>query len=196
MLSQMRLLLSVCSCGNNNFAKRTECNRCGTQRPPTAGGPVAGGYGSGGTYAGGRDSGYSDRGGGGGGGYRGGGGDWGRQPDSRGGGGSYGGRDSRGGGNGAFGGGSSYGGDGGEDTGPGVKQCDDKCDDSCDNTRIYISGLPENATEDELRELFSGIGQVRPNSAPLRLPARERGGGGQVSSPANRASSLPNGALK
>lgn len=146
----------LCSCGNNNFAKRTECNRCGTGRPAGGGAPATGGYEGGGGYSGGRDSGYSDRGGGG---VRSGGGEWSRPPEGREGGGGYGGRDSRG--PGGSGGGASHGGgDGGDDSGPAVKQCDDKCGDSCDNARIYISGLPDNTTEDEIRELFSGIGQV------------------------------------
>lgn len=41
-----------------------------------------------------------------------------------------------------------------------VKQCDENCGDTCDNTRIYIAGLPLDVKEEELRELFGGIGQV------------------------------------
>ncbi|KAF5744479.1 transcription initiation factor TFIID subunit 15b-like [Tripterygium wilfordii] len=41
-----------------------------------------------------------------------------------------------------------------------IKQCDWNCGDSCDNSRIYISNLPPDVTIEELRALFSGIGQV------------------------------------
>ncbi|CAK9164163.1 unnamed protein product [Ilex paraguariensis] len=41
-----------------------------------------------------------------------------------------------------------------------VTQCDENCGDLCDNSRIYISNLPPDATAEELRELFGGIGQV------------------------------------
>jgi RNA-binding protein FUS len=48
----------------------------------------------------------------------------------------------------------------GNEADPKVKQCDENCGDTCDNTRIYISGLPLDVKEEELRELFGGIGQV------------------------------------
>eukprot|EP01018_Ginkgo_biloba_P018991 Gb_11518 [translate_table: standard] len=41
-----------------------------------------------------------------------------------------------------------------------IKQCDDRCGDTCDNSRIYISNLPLDASTDELRDLFGGIGQI------------------------------------
>jgi RNA-binding protein FUS len=77
-------LLTLCpgdwacpSCGNNCFAFRTQCNRCGTPKPDGAGGG-GGGYGGGGYGGGGGGYGGGGYGGGGGGG-RGGGareGDW------------------------------------------------------------------------------------------------------------------------
>jgi RNA-binding protein FUS len=66
----------MCPCGNSNFARRRECNRCHASKPGGGGG---GGDSSRGgqAYGGGRgdyDDRQRDRGGGGGGGYRGGGG--------------------------------------------------------------------------------------------------------------------------
>lgn len=127
-------------CGNVNFARRMECNKCQASKPQSAAGGGGGGYG-------GREGGGNSYDEGGQGGYGGRGHDreQGRAYESRGGG---------------------YGAqpreditvDGSKDV-P-VKQCDENCGDSCDNARIYISGLPLDVKEDELQELFGGIGQV------------------------------------
>jgi RNA-binding protein FUS len=142
------------SCGNVNFARRMECNKCSSPKPQTAGGG-----GGGGGYGGEQGSGgYGGRQGGGNGydepaqggyGGRGNDRDQGRAYDSRGGGG--------------------YGAQSRDDTKDAgeqakedgtVKQCDENCGETCDNARIYIAGLPLDVKEDELRELFGGIGQV------------------------------------
>lgn len=122
-----------------------ECNKCQAPKPQTAGG---GGYGGDQGGYGGRQGGgnsYDEPAYGGRGGDR----DQGRAYDSRGGGG-YGAqsRDD-----------AKDGGDQGKEEAA-VKQCDENCDDHCDNARIYIAGLPLDVKEDELQELFGGIGQV------------------------------------
>lgn len=136
-----------------NFARRMECNKCQAPKPQSTGGGGGGGGGYGGEQGGGS---YGGRQGGGNsydepghGGYGGRGYDreQGRSHESRGG-----------------GGGGGYGAQSREESKDAVdvpvKQCDENCGDSCDNARIYISGLPLDVKEDELRELFGGIGQV------------------------------------
>ena len=65
-------LHNVYSCGNTNFAFRTDCNKCKAPKPGGGGG----GDGGGGYGGGGGGGGYGGRGGGGGGGGNGRDGDW------------------------------------------------------------------------------------------------------------------------
>ncbi|KAJ7562463.1 hypothetical protein O6H91_03G069800 [Diphasiastrum complanatum] len=142
------------SCGNVNFARRFECNKCGSAKPAGSErsnppNDQSAGYGSGAAYTGGSHGGdYNDN--------------W------------RGGKSAGSGKNHEEEQGTGYQGYRAEQnrdhTRAGddyvateaskVKQCDETCDESCQNTRIYISGLPLDVTVDELRDLFGGIGQV------------------------------------
>ena len=79
----IKLFVLLHSCGNNNFAWRTECNRCQAARPEGAGGGAGGDRGGRGGFRGGRGG---DRGGRGRGGDRGGRGGGGPMRGGRGGG--------------------------------------------------------------------------------------------------------------